>query len=35
MIPHEEALEASPLSDRLPDEDDEDGDENRTDERDL
>jgi sec-independent protein translocase protein TatC len=32
MIPHEEALEASPLSDRLPDEDDG---ENRTDERDL
>jgi sec-independent protein translocase protein TatC len=35
MIPHEEALEASPLSDRLPDEDGDDGDENRTDERDL
>jgi sec-independent protein translocase protein TatC len=35
MIPHEEALEASPLSDRLPDEDDEDDGENRTDERDL
>jgi sec-independent protein translocase protein TatC len=35
MIPHEEALEASPLSDRLPDEDDDDGDENRADERDL
>ena len=34
MIPHEEALEASPLSDRLPDEDD-DGDENRAEERDL
>ena len=33
MIPHEEALEASPLSDRLPDEDD--GDEDRADERDL
>jgi sec-independent protein translocase protein TatC len=32
MIPHEEALEASPLSDRLPDDD---GDENRADERDL
>ena len=35
MIPHEEALEASPLSDRLPHEDDDDGDENRADERDL
>ncbi len=35
MIPHEEALEASPLSDRLPDEDGDDGDENRTDERDF
>ena len=35
MMPHEEALEASPLSDRLPDEDGDDGDENRTDERDL
>ncbi len=33
MIPHEEALEASPLSDRLPDEDD--GDEDRAEERDL
>ena len=32
MIPHEEAPEASPLSDRLPDDD---GDENRADERDL
>nr|MBA3472219.1 twin-arginine translocase subunit TatC [Rubrobacter sp.] len=35
MIPHEEALEASPLSDRLPDEDDDDGDEDRAEERDL
>jgi sec-independent protein translocase protein TatC len=35
MVPHEEALEASPLSDRLSDEDDDDGDENRADERDL
>jgi sec-independent protein translocase protein TatC len=35
MIPHEEALEASPLSDRLPNEDGDDGDENCTDERDL
>ena len=33
MVPHEEALEASPLSDRLPDEDD--GDEDRAEERDL
>ncbi len=32
MIPHEEALEASPLSDRLPDDD---GDEDRAEERDL
>jgi len=34
VIPHEEALEASPLSDRLSDEDD-DSDEDRADERDL
>ena len=33
MIPHEEALEASPLSDRLPDEDDDE--EDREEERDL
>jgi sec-independent protein translocase protein TatC len=35
VVPHEEALEASPLSDRLSDEDDDDGDEDRTEERDL
>src|ERR687898_692239 len=35
VVPHEEALEASPLSDRLSDEDDDDGDEDRTQERDL
>jgi sec-independent protein translocase protein TatC len=35
MIPHEEALEASPLSDRLADEDGDDGDEDRAEERDL
>lgn len=35
MVPHEEALEASPLSDRLPDENDDDGDEDRAEERDL
>jgi sec-independent protein translocase protein TatC len=35
VVPHEEALEASPLSDRLPDEDEDDGDEDRVEERDL
>jgi sec-independent protein translocase protein TatC len=35
VVPHEEALEASPLSDRLSDEDDDDGDEDRAEERDL
>jgi len=35
VVSHEEALEASPLSDRLSDEDDDDGDEDRAEERDL
>ncbi|MDP8974631.1 MAG: twin-arginine translocase subunit TatC [Actinomycetota bacterium] len=35
VVPHEEALEASPLSDRLADEDGDDGDEDHTGERDL
>src|SRR5918995_4693087 len=35
VVPHEEALEASPLSDRLPDEHDDDGDEDHAGERDL
>ena len=35
VVPHEEALEASPLSDRLADEDGDDGDDDHTGERDL
>src|SRR5215210_998705 len=35
VIPHEEAMEASPLSDHLPDEEEEDGDEDDDEERDL
>jgi sec-independent protein translocase protein TatC len=35
VVPHEEALEASPLSDRLAAEDGDEGDENHTGERDL
>jgi sec-independent protein translocase protein TatC len=35
VVPHEEALEASPLSDRLPDEHDDNGDEDHAGERDL
>ncbi len=35
VVPHEEALEASPLSDRLPDEDDDNSNESRVEERDL
>jgi sec-independent protein translocase protein TatC len=35
VVPHEEALEASPLSDRFSEEDDDDGDEEHAGERDL
>jgi sec-independent protein translocase protein TatC len=35
VVPHEEALEASPLSDRLSDEDHDNGDEDHAEERDL
>jgi hypothetical protein len=35
VVPHEEALEASPLSDRLAAEDGDEGDEDHTGERDL
>jgi hypothetical protein len=35
VVPHEEALEASPLSDRLSDEHDDNGDEDQAGERDL